>query len=98
MKEIGTLSLHLIAPTGAASVVADFIAETRELEALASAMVDNECWKPALDVTTEVERLKAMAGVEFLLWILALLNMPAEPNPWKELQEKLSREREEKKV
>lgn len=86
----------MMAPTGAASVVADFIDEARELEALASSMVDNECWKPAVELTTEIEKLKTMAGVEFLLFILSWLNMPVEPNPWRELQEKLSREREEK--
>jgi len=44
----------------------------------------------------EAKMLKEKAGIEFLLWALAALAMPAEPNPWQEHLAKEKAEREKK--
>jgi len=75
-------------PTGALSVVQDFMDRARKCEALAENMVKNEAYNTAIDQKLHAEKLKTQAGIEFLLWMLARLNMSAEPNPWQEHLEK----------
>lgn len=80
----------MIQPTGVLSVVSDFMDKAKRCEGLAENMINNDCFNTAIEQKLQAEKLKSQAGVEFLLWMLASLNMPDEPNPWKELQEKKS--------
>lgn len=82
-------------PTGALSVVQAFMDEAHACEVRAQNMVDNEAYNTAIEQKLEAEKLKAQAGMEFLLWMLARLAMPEEPNPWKEhlAKEKAAREK-----
>lgn len=79
-------------PTGALSVVFDFIYEARKCERRAEIMVDSGCWNSAVEQRQQAEKLKVQAGVEVLLWVLAVLKMPVEPNPWEELLAKQAKE------
>ena len=74
----------MIQPTGALSVVQDFMDRARACETLAEHMIDHEAYNTAIDQKLHAEKLKTQAGIEFLLWMLARLNMPDEPNPWQE--------------
>lgn len=81
--------------TGSLTVVAEYMAEARRDEKLCEAMIDNHCWNTAISLKLQIETIKVKAGIEFLLWVLARLQMPDEPNPWNELQEKLAKEKPE---
>lgn len=82
--------------TGSLSVTAEFFDQAHQCEKRASAMVENACWNTAIEQREQAAKLKVQGGMEFLLWLLAMLQMPDEPNPWNELQEKLAKERAEK--
>ena len=73
----------------------EYVAEALVHQNRLEAMIKNKCWNTAIDQKLKAEQLKAQAGVELLLWILAVLQMPDEPNPWKELQDKEKKAREE---
>ena len=75
-------------PTGSLTVVFDFISQARACERRAEIMVDEGLWNTAIEQRQQAEKLKVQAGMEFLLWVLAVLKMPAEPDPWKEQLEK----------
>ena len=83
-------------PTGSLTVVSEYISEARRDEKLYEAMLDNACWNTAIALKLCIETAKVKAGLEFLLWILARLQLPDEPNPWNELQEKLTKEKTNK--
>ncbi len=83
-------------PTGSLSVVVEFFDQARQCEKRAEHMVENDCWNTAIEQKLEAEKLKAQGGMEFFLWLVATLQMPVEPNPWNELQEKLAKEKAEK--
>lgn len=69
-------------PTGALSIVGEFIAHARHCERRVERMVENDCWNTAIEQQLQAQKLKAQAGMEFLLWVLARLQMPDEPKPW----------------
>ena len=83
-------------PTGALSVVQAFMDEARVCEVRAQNMMDNEAYNTAIEQKLEAEKLKAQAGMEFLLWALAAMTMPDEPNPWQEYLAKQKAAREAK--
>lgn len=87
----------MLDPTGSLSVVKEFIDQAKQCELRAGHMVDNLCWNTATEQRLQAEKLKTQAGVEFLLWVLARMNMPAEPKPWDELQAKLAEEKKDAK-
>jgi hypothetical protein len=68
-------------PTGALSVVTKHMVEARELENFLDALVDQKLYHTAITLKTQIEATKTLAGFEFLLWLLAVLNMPQEPKP-----------------
>jgi len=78
--------------SGALSIVCHHMEMARLCESHANVMIENGCWSTAAERKLEAEKHKVLAGLELLLWILARLQMKAEPNPWHELQEKLSKE------
>lgn len=71
-------------PTGALSVVKKHMNEARELENFLAVLVEQELFHTAVTIKTHVESSKSLAGFEFLLWMLAVLNMADEPKPWEE--------------
>jgi len=44
-------------------------------------LVDQKLYHTAITLKTQIEATKTLAGFEFLLWLLAVLNMPQEPKP-----------------
>ena len=84
-------------PTGALSVVQSFMEQAKACEDRMHRMVKNEAFNTAIEQKLEAEKLKTQAGIEFLLWMLATLAMPEEPNPWKEkmAKEKAARDKAE---
>lgn len=72
-------------PTGAVTIVAGFVAESRKCEERITTLVENNCWTTAVEQKLQAEKLKEQAGIEFLLWTISRLDLPTEPDPWKEL-------------
>lgn len=66
-------------PTGSLAVVADLMERAHNSERLAESMIENNCWNTAMTSKCEVEFHKQLAGIEFLLWVLAVLQLPPEP-------------------
>ncbi len=83
-------------PTGALSVVVEYMDQARRDERLMNAMLENQCWNTAVELKLQAEKYKVQAALEFLLWFGAVNQMAPEPKPWDELQAKLAKEKEEK--
>ena len=71
-------------PTGSISVVKKRMDEARELENFLAVLIEQQLFHTAITIKTQVEASKSLAGMEFLLWMLAVINMAEEPKPWEE--------------
>lgn len=61
------------------ATVKKHVQDSREAGTKLELLVKNQCWSQAIAAKGLVEYHQALAGVAFLLWILAELQLPREP-------------------
>lgn len=68
-----------VVPTGSLTIVQSFMDDARKADELCANMVKFEAWNTAIQQSLTAENRRVQAGLEFLLWLLARMQMPDEP-------------------